>query len=337
MEGGLGGNPGLDAVAGALVGGGVADDAAWADVCAGEFELGFDEDDGVAAGFEDGEGGGEDEGEGDEGDVGDDEVHEFRDIGGGHVADVEVFAADDAGVIAEFPDELVGSDIVGVDSSGAVLEEAVGETAGGSADIEGDEAGDVDVEVVQGAFEFEAAAADVARGFFDAEDGVEGNEGAGFEAGLIVDEDLAGEDEAFGLFAGGAEALLNESLIQTGASHGEGLAGLGGAGGLDDFVAGFGGDAWGEGAGLDIGDGFVLFDAAGEGDAGDEGGTAADVELHAGGELFAGAGVDEDEAVVGEGFFDFGDGGESEQLALLGGEGNRGGGGLGRGEGGRVG
>lgn len=129
MEGWLGGDPGLDAVAGALVGGGVADDAAWADVFTGEFELGFDEDDGVAAGFEDGEGGGEDEGEGDEGDVGDDEVHEFRDIGGGHVADVEVFAADDAGVIAEFPDELVGADIVGVDSRGAVLEEAVGEAA----------------------------------------------------------------------------------------------------------------------------------------------------------------------------------------------------------------
>ncbi len=63
MEGGLGLDPGLDAVAGALVGGGVADDAAGADVFAGEFELGFDEDDGVAAGFEDGEGGGEDEGE----------------------------------------------------------------------------------------------------------------------------------------------------------------------------------------------------------------------------------------------------------------------------------
>jgi hypothetical protein len=84
---------------------------------------------------------------------------------------------------------------------------------------------------------------------------------------------------------------------------------------------------------LDVGNGFVFFDAAGEGDAGDEGGAAADVELHAGGELFAGAGVDEDEAVVGEGFFDFGDGGESEQLALLGGQGNRGGGGLRRGEG----
>jgi hypothetical protein len=221
VEGGLGGDPGLDAVAGALVGGGVADDAAGADVFAGEFELGFDEDDGVAAGFEDGEGGGEDEGEGDEGDVGDDEVHEFGDIGGGHVADVEVFAADDAGVVAEFPDELVGADIVGVDSGGAVLEEAVGEAAGGGTDIEADEAGDIDVEVVQGAFEFEAAAADVAWGFFDPEDGVEGDEGAGFEAGLIIDENLAGEDEAFGLFAGGAKALLYECLVQTRACHGE--------------------------------------------------------------------------------------------------------------------
>lgn len=220
FEGGLGLDPGLDAVTGALMSGGVADDAAGADVLAGEFELGFDEDDGLAAGFEDGEGGGKDKGERDEGDVGDDEVHEFGDIGGGHVADVEVFAADDAGVIAEFPDELIGADIVGVDSGGAVLEQAVGKAAGGGADIEGDEAGDVDFEVVEGAFEFEAAAADIAWGFFDAEDGVEGDEGAGFEAGLIIDEDLAGEDEAFGLFAGGAEALLHEGLVQTWACHG---------------------------------------------------------------------------------------------------------------------
>ena len=120
VEGGLGGDPGLDAVAGALVGGGVANDAAGADVFAGEFELGLDEDEG----------------------------HEFGDIGGGHVADVEVFAADDAGVIAEFPDELVGSNIVGVDARGAVLEEAVGEAAGGGTNIKGDEAGDVDLEVV---------------------------------------------------------------------------------------------------------------------------------------------------------------------------------------------
>lgn len=88
---------------------------------------------------------------------------------------------------------------------------------------------------------------------------------------------------------------------------------------------------------MDIGDGFVFFDAIGESDAGDEGSAAPDVELHAGGELFAGAGVDEDEAVVGEGFFNFGDGWEREQLALLGGEGNRGGGRLGRRKGGRGG
>lgn len=77
------------------------------------------------------------------------------------------------------------------------------------------------MKLIEGAFEFEAAAADVAWGFFDPENGVEGNEGAGFEAGLIIDEDLTGEDEAFGLFPGRAEALLHECLVQTRARHGE--------------------------------------------------------------------------------------------------------------------
>lgn len=148
LEVGLRLDPSLDALAGSLVGGGVANDAARANVFAGEFELRFDEDDGVASGFENGEGWGKDEGEGDEGDVGDDDVHEFRDIVWGHVADIEVFATDDAGVITQFPDQLISADIVSVDARGAMLEEAVGEAAGGGSDIESDQAGDVDLEVV---------------------------------------------------------------------------------------------------------------------------------------------------------------------------------------------
>ncbi len=65
---------GLDAVHGELVRGGVADDAAFADVLAAGFKLRLDEEDGVAvpefAGWDEGsDDGGEDERRGDEADV----------------------------------------------------------------------------------------------------------------------------------------------------------------------------------------------------------------------------------------------------------------------------
>ena len=62
-----------DSVDGELVGLGVADDSAFADVAATGFELGFDEDYGFSEGGGGGEDGGENEGGGDEGDVHDEE------------------------------------------------------------------------------------------------------------------------------------------------------------------------------------------------------------------------------------------------------------------------
>ena len=75
-----------DAVDGELVGGGVADDAAFADVLAAGFELGLDEDDGVALPLglgrgEGGEDGGEDESGGDEADVHGEEAGAVAELG----------------------------------------------------------------------------------------------------------------------------------------------------------------------------------------------------------------------------------------------------------------
>ena len=91
---------GFNPVDGELVGGGVADDASFADVLAAGFELGLDEEDGFAlpvltCGGEGGEDGGEDQGGGDEADVhreeGDALGGEREELAGGEEAGVGAF------------------------------------------------------------------------------------------------------------------------------------------------------------------------------------------------------------------------------------------------------
>jgi hypothetical protein len=55
------------------------------------------------------------------------------------------------------------ADVDRIDLGGAPLEEAIGEAAGGCADVERGGAGGVDGEVIEGAFEFQATATDVLR------------------------------------------------------------------------------------------------------------------------------------------------------------------------------
>ena len=96
-----------------------------------------------------------------------------------------------------------------------LLEHAVGEAAGGGADVDAGEAGEVDGPVGEGVLEFEAAAADVFEvGAEQADGGVGGDGGAGLVDALLVDEDAAGEDEGLGALAGGGVALVDEELVE---------------------------------------------------------------------------------------------------------------------------
>ena len=76
------------------------------------------------------------------------------------MARVGFFHDDDALVLPQFPGELALADIHGKNFCRAVLQQAIGEAAGGRAEIKRDQAGDIELKMVQRVFEFVAAAAD---------------------------------------------------------------------------------------------------------------------------------------------------------------------------------
>jgi len=191
----------------------IPDDAAFSNVFAPKLKLRLDETDDGAAAFQHRKNSGENLGQGNEGKVHDGEPDFFADVGGDHVTGVELFLDDDAGVVAEFPDELVGSDIDGVHADGSALEQAIGETAGGGTDIHTDPAGRVDLEGVESTLEFQATAADETLLFLDLERGVRRQLRAGFVDDAVPGTHFPGEDEALRLLAGITKATGNEKGV----------------------------------------------------------------------------------------------------------------------------
>ena len=193
---------GLDRKDCALMEGGVVDDPAGADVFTAEFELGLDKDEEIGGARGAGEGGRQDFGDGDEGYIGDDERGGFGDIARLKVAGV-AFDSDDAWVLLQLPVELVGVDVHSENASGSVLEEAIGEASVGGAEVEADFSGGIEGEILQCAFEFEAAAGDVfLEAAMDFDLRVVENRLAGFGDLSAVYEDFASENHGLGFFAG---------------------------------------------------------------------------------------------------------------------------------------
>ncbi len=186
-----------------------ADDATLADVGAADFELRFDEDDHLALGGEQGGEAIEHERDTDEANVADEKTCGFADDGGLNQAGVLVLMQNDARVCLELPIDLGCSNVDAMDAGGTVLEKAVGEAAGGGADVDGDAAGGVNLELLESPFEFEAAAADVAKLFEEFDGCVSGDGRAGLVDLLSIHQNLTGEDEGFAAFSRRDEAALD--------------------------------------------------------------------------------------------------------------------------------
>jgi hypothetical protein len=213
-----------DTLDGGLAGFGVAHDAALADVEAAGFELGLDEDDGFAMPWrfrsaERGDDGWKDESGGDEGDVHREEDRWGRtageEFGGSEEAGVGSLAQGDSGIVAKLLGDLAVAGVDGEDCGCSALQHAIGEAAGGGADVDAREAGERDGPVFERAFELETAAADELEiRAEEADDRVGWDGGAGLVDPLFAYQNAAGEDESLGSFAGGSVAEVDKEFVE---------------------------------------------------------------------------------------------------------------------------
>src|SRR5207253_2065711 len=138
-----------------------AHDPAPADLGPARFELRFHEDDDRASFHDEGRDGGQDEPRRDEGDVDGGETDRLGHVVARERSRVDSLAQDHARIVAELRLELAVSDVDGVHLRGAELEQAVGEAAGRSSDVETDETARVQAERFEPRRELDAAAGDV--------------------------------------------------------------------------------------------------------------------------------------------------------------------------------
>jgi Cys-tRNA(Pro) deacylase len=212
----LGAPPFYEPGANALADGGIGDDAVMGDVEGAGFELWFQEDDARGCGRKTVCHGRQDLRQGDEREIRDEEL-ERREWGQG--AGIHALDVRDARVCCQAWMELAMADIDGKDGGGAMLEEAVGETASRGAEIEAGEAGDFDREGAERGLELEPSATDVCFLRFDSERGTVRD-----EVGRAADRFTSGEgvtrlNEAARLLARLDKATLDEEEIGANSDH----------------------------------------------------------------------------------------------------------------------
>ena len=120
----------------------------------------------------------------------------------GHVARVGFLQEPNPWILPEFEIHLPITRIYRDHAGGAMLQQAIGEPAGGSADIETDLILDIDLPVFEGALQFESATADVFQIFAEQADcGFRFHLRAGFFELLVVDQNFPRENESLGAFS----------------------------------------------------------------------------------------------------------------------------------------
>src|SRR6202035_4874314 len=96
-------------------------------------------------------------GGGDKGYVHGYEVHRFWDVMRAKRSGI-AFYAQDAGILTQFPGNLIHGNVYRVDAGCSVLQQTVGESTSGRSDVETYFAGGLDVKISQGSFKFEPRA-----------------------------------------------------------------------------------------------------------------------------------------------------------------------------------
>jgi len=131
------------------------------------------------------------------------------------VAGVELLDVGHARVAAELGVELGAADIHADHAGGAGLERAVGEAAGGGADVEHVGPFQIDGETLDKPGEFLATTTHEARRLFDDQLDVDRVFLAGLVEALGAAQHAAAHDETLGLGARGGEAAGDQELVET--------------------------------------------------------------------------------------------------------------------------
>jgi hypothetical protein len=165
------------------------------------------------------------------------EVHRRNEVLGSKFAGVGALVNFHTRVIAQLRVQLPVADIDGDHAQGAALQQAIGESAGGSANVQAVEPAHIDLKTCKSACELVAAARDELRSLAaNAHFRVGRDPRAGLLDGRIVHDHVAGEDQRLRLVARFGEAIVDESLVEPNTGRGASLASLAsfapGSGGL---------------------------------------------------------------------------------------------------------
>ena len=132
----------------------------------------------------------------------------------GQMAGVDSLVHDHARIVAQLPVELSMADIEGVHAGGSVLQQAIGEAAGGCAEVQADLAGRIDFEMLQRGLQLEAAPANESRAREDFDAAGCGHALAGLLRFAVIDQNLAGHDEGLRFFPGIGQTAVQEQEVE---------------------------------------------------------------------------------------------------------------------------
>jgi len=129
------------------------------------FELRLNQADDCCRLEEDGYKGGENFCQRDKGDINGGKIRARIKLFGFEVTGIGVFPADDSRVCSEFPIQLVGTAVNGVNETGSSFEEDLGKSSRGSTDVNGDFVFGREVETIQSMDEFEGSSTHIGKLF----------------------------------------------------------------------------------------------------------------------------------------------------------------------------
>ena len=117
------------------------------------------------------------------------------------IARVHLFVDNYSRVVAQFPVELSGAGVDRIDARGAALQQAIGESAGGGANVQADFSSHGNSEMIERGFQLQPAAADITRLLEQLDFRASVDVRARLVGLLAIDQHLPGQNQRAGFLA----------------------------------------------------------------------------------------------------------------------------------------